>query len=157
FGLAWYNPLTWGIGGAKEGDIQRIKDNYCSMLKRLRCEGKITEEQYKRMSAAAHCGQSVSFEISNAALTGFGQGAYDGFLVTTNRAARAFSFGLLGYTRDQLAQNGDLYDNDNPYLIVSQWAGLAAGIALQIAAFEAGAGWIGSRLPVYHFTTPANA
>ncbi len=90
---------------------------------------------------ALHNGQSVGGErsVTTAWVQGFGQGASDGFLVTTNTAANSFTFGVVGQTREELAAQGMLYDADNPMLRGSEIAGTVMGETLKLAAFSAAA------------------
>ena len=73
-----------------------------------------------------------------------GRGASDGYFVTTNAAVRLYTFGLAGYTKEQLDAMGVLYDGENIMLEYSTYAGYTAGGALlsasSVAAWQAAGG-----------------
>lgn len=84
-GLAWYNPLTWGLGGADESDIQATKDKYCQSQKDQYDQGKMCKDEFEKRWQNGGCGTSVGEEISAAANAGFGEGWEHGYILTANR------------------------------------------------------------------------
>jgi RHS repeat-associated protein len=133
------DPLGLWSDHARE-TLDNTKDKYCKGLRKDYCKGKITEEQYAKAVEDAKCGVSVQLEIAQTLKEmgrgsgSFWEGLYDGFVVTTNAAVQTLTFGLLGYSLDELRDGGHLYDPDDPNLVYSSWAGRVAGAALSYAA-----------------------
>ena len=75
--------------------------------------------------------------------SGAAQGAYDGFVVTTNSAANTLTYGAVGSSLEELKQQGALYDGTDRTLVVSEFAGAVAGEAGQ-AALLSGIGKLGN-------------
>jgi RHS repeat-associated protein len=87
-------------------------------------------------------GGLVGFHGSEPVIEG-AKGAHDGFVVTTNSAANALTYGAVGSSLEELKDQGVLYDGNDGTLVVSEVAGSVAG-ELGQAALLGGIGKLGN-------------
>jgi hypothetical protein len=114
---------------------QVLQDNCDKMTAKMKervANGELSPEEAECRRGQICDGLSTESDESDAFWNGFGKGAGDGFVVTTNTAAQTITFGLAGYSLEELAEGGHLHDPNNPDLAVSEFMGGVAGASLPI-------------------------